>query len=89
MRCKLCVYNLQTNVYATVMAIRGVVQQHIQAKVESDRDKHVVSARIASSFHSKLEALAERFGVKKSTLAAELLEAAIEEAWDEADSKTI
>lgn len=52
------------------------------AKVDG-KEKLIVSARILAISNSKLERLSEQFGTKKSTLAAELLEAAIDDAWEE------
>ena len=51
--------------------------------MKDTKGKHIVSARISVTSNDKLESLAKTFGLKKSTFAAELLEAAIDEVWEE------
>jgi hypothetical protein len=70
------------------MAIKSLIQHYTDSNSGPDnggKEKHIVSARIHSPALVKLESLAHQFGTKKSSLAAVLLEAAIDEAWEEAN----
>lgn len=70
------------------MAIKSLIQHYKDSSSGTNnggREKYIVSARIHSLPNERLESLAHQFGTKKSSLAAELLEAAIDEAWEEAN----
>ena len=74
--------------YTVSMAIRSLIQHYKDTSSSTNdggKEKYIVSARIRSLPNERLENLAHQFGTKKSSLAAELLEAAIDEAWEEAD----
>jgi hypothetical protein len=72
------------------MAIKTLVErytEHREELTETSREKLVVSSRITLSANTKLTKLAESFRIKRSALAAELLEAAIDEAWIASSNK--
>lgn len=73
--------------YTDLVAIKRLIQHYKDSSFGANegKGKCIVSARIHVSSNKKLESLADQFGVKKSSLAAELLEAAIDEASEEAD----
>ncbi len=74
-------------VYAYPVTVKRLVQHYkdSSSSLQREKEKHIVSARIRSSSNERLRDLAEQFGIRKSSLAAELLEAAINEAWAEAN----
>lgn len=85
--CKHFVYKSWTFTYTDSVTVKSLVQHYrdFGSSANGEKEKRIVSARIYSSSNEKLQGLAEQFGTKKSSLAAELLEAAINEAWEEAN----